>query len=108
MAERGGRLVGTVTLTPYGVALPTPGPASWSSATSGSPGPPGAPGGRALVAACEQAAIETGDTALVLSVIASNEVGKRLYRRLGFSPDPARPRAGPGVRLTFWSRPVGG
>ena len=49
------------------------------------------------------------NTVEVLSVIDSNESAKRLYRRLGFSPDPSRDREpAPGVRLTFWSRPVGG
>ncbi len=110
VAERDGRIVGTVTLTPYGTSHShdaRPGELefrylgvaqeAWGTGV-----------GEALVAACEAAAAAAGDTALVLSVIDSNESARRLYARLGFTPDPARDRQpAPGVRLTFWSRPVG-
>ncbi|HET7902042.1 MAG TPA: GNAT family N-acetyltransferase [Candidatus Nanopelagicales bacterium] len=109
VAEREGRLVGTVTLTPYGTAHShdaRPGELefrylgvareAWGTGV-----------GEALVDAVDQAAREAGDTALVLSVIETNGSAQRLYRRLGFEPDPTRDREpAPGVRLTFWSRPV--
>lgn len=109
VAVREGRIVGTVTLTPYGsshshdarlgeLEFRYLGVAqeAWGTGV-----------GEALVAAVEAAARDAGDHALVLSVIDSNEAAKRLYARLGFLPDPTRDREpAPGVRLTFWSRPV--
>ena len=110
VAERDGCPVGTVTLTPYGTphssdARPDElefrylgvSRSAWGTGVA-----------EALVAACEQYAVDAGASRLVLSVIASNGPAKRLYTRLGFTPDPARDREpAPGVRLTFWSRPVG-
>ena len=109
VAERDGRVVGTVTLTPYGTSHShdaRPGELefrylgvareAWGTGV-----------GEALVAAVEAAAVEQGAHALVLSVIASNGAARALYARLGFVPDPARDREpAPGVTLTFWSRPV--
>lgn len=109
VAVREGRVVGSVTLTPYGASHShdaRPGELefrylgvaeqAWGTGV-----------GEALVAACEEAAAAAGDTALVLSVIESNAAARRLYARLGFEPDPSRDREpAPGVRLTFWSRPV--
>jgi ribosomal protein S18 acetylase RimI-like enzyme len=110
VAERDGKMVGTVTLTPYGTPHShdaRPGElefrylgvsrAAWGTGVA-----------EALVGASEAYAVDTGASSLVLSVITSNEPAKRLYARLGFVPDPARDREpAPGVRLTFWSRPVG-
>jgi ribosomal protein S18 acetylase RimI-like enzyme len=110
VAERDGVLVGTVTLTPHG----TPhshdaregelefrylgvSRTAWGTGVA-----------EALVSACQAYAVDAGASSLVLSVITSNEPAKRLYSRLGFTPDPSRDREpAPGVHLTFWSRPVG-
>jgi RimJ/RimL family protein N-acetyltransferase len=109
VAERDGRLVGTVTLCPYGApqtkeALPGElefrylgvAQEAWGTGVA-----------EALVSACDARARAEGAEALVLSVIDWNEPAARLYRRLGFEREPARDREpAPGIVLQVWRRPL--
>ena len=109
VAERAGRLVGTVTICPHGtphskdarlgeVEFRYLGVAqhAWGSGVA-----------EALVQACDDWAREHGAHALVLSAIDWNEPATRLYERLGFDRVPERDREpAPGIVLQVWSRPV--
>jgi ribosomal protein S18 acetylase RimI-like enzyme len=110
VAVRGDRLVGSVTITPYGTpnshdATATElefrflgvAPEAWGTGVA-----------EALVAACEDYAVEAGLDAIVITVIAWNTPALRLYRRLGFRRVPERDRLpAPGIQLCALARPVG-
>jgi ribosomal protein S18 acetylase RimI-like enzyme len=109
VALRDSRLVGTVTLTPYG----TPhselahedevefrylgvAPEAWGGGVA-----------QALVAACEDYAVATDAVRLVICVISDNTRAHRLYERLGFVRAPDRDWTPvPGVDLWAFTRPV--
>jgi ribosomal protein S18 acetylase RimI-like enzyme len=109
VAERHGRIVGTVTICPPGTPFSEIGeagesefrflavaPEAWRSGV-----------GEALVDACERRAIAAGDRAHVICVIDRNETAHRFYERLGFSRLPERdwsPRD--GVDLLAYRRAV--
>lgn len=109
VASREGRLVGSVTITPHGspqseiaaedeVELRYLGvaPEAWGTGVA-----------QALVAGCEDYALETHARALVLCVISDNTVAHRLYTRLGFHRVPERDWSpAPGVDLWAFERPV--
>lgn len=102
VAVRDEALVGTVTVTPHGTSHShdaRPGELefrylgvardAWGTGVA-----------EALVAACERWAVESGASALVISVIAWNEPALRLYDRLGFRRAPDRDREpAPGIVL---------
>lgn len=99
VAERDGRMVGTVTICPPGTPFSEIGragesefrflavaPEAWRSGV-----------GEALVEACEERAAARGDAAHVICVIDINDGAHRFYDRLGFSRLPERdwsPREG--------------
>ena len=110
VAERDGALVGSVTITPpgspdseqaaadelefrfLGVA-----PEAWGTGVA-----------EALVAACEDYAVEAGLRSTVICVIDWNEPALRLYERLGFRRAPDRDwRPRPDIHLCALVRPVG-
>lgn len=109
VAVMDGAIVGTVTICPAGSEFAEIGragesefrflavaPAAWRTGI-----------GEALVAACEQRAIERGASSHVICVIDRNEGAHRFYDRLGFHRLPERdwmPR--PGVRLQAYARAV--
>ena len=109
VAERDGRIVGTVTICPPGTPFSEIGevgesefrflavaPEAWRSGV-----------GEALVDACERRAVAVGDRAHVICVIDRNEGAHRFYERLGFSRLPERdwsPRD--GVDLLAYRRAV--
>ena len=109
VAERDGRLVGTVTICPPGTPFSEIGregesefrflavaPEAWRTGV-----------GEALVDACEQRAVAAGARAHVICVIDRNDGAHRFYRRLGFSRLPERdwsPRE--GVDLLAYRRAV--
>lgn len=109
VAERGGTLVGTVTICPPGSVFHEVGhpdevefrflavlPAAWGSGV-----------GEALVAACEQHARARGAGGLVLSVRDINIGARRMYERLGFVAAPERDWSPvPGVDLQVMTRPL--
>jgi RimJ/RimL family protein N-acetyltransferase len=111
VAEREGRIVGSVTICPPGTSHSKDARAdelefrylgvaeqAWGTGV-----------GEALVGACDDWAREVGATALVLSAIAWNAAAMRLYQRLGFSREPDRDREpAPGIVLQVWRREVGG
>lgn len=104
-----GEIVGTVTICPAGSEFAEVGragesefrflavaPAAWRTGV-----------GEALVAFCEQRAIERGASTHVICVIDRNEGAHRFYDRLGFHRLPERdwmPR--PGVHLQAYARAV--
>lgn len=109
VAERDGRLVGTVTICPPGTphskdARPDEvefrylgvAQEAWGTGVAD-----------ALVAACDDWARDAGASALVLSAIDWNDAATRLYERLGFDRRPERDREpAPGIVLQVWTRPV--
>ena len=109
VAERAGRLVGSVTICPVGTTHSHDArhgevefrylgvaPQAWGTGVS-----------EALISACDDWARAAGATALVLSAIAWNDAATRLYERLGFHRVPARDREpAPGIVLQLWLRGV--
>lgn len=107
VAVRDGRIVGSVTITPFGSPqseLAREGevefrylavaPEAWGTGVA-----------QALVVAVDEWARQHGAHRLVLCVIESNEAAARLYERLGFERDPARDWVPvPEVVLRFWQR----
>ncbi len=109
VAVRDGEIVGTVTICPVGSDYAEVGrghesefrflavsPAAWRMGV-----------GEALVAACEEWAVERGAPAHVICVIDKNTAAQRFYDRLGFSRLPDRdwePRD--GVFLQAYTRAV--
>ncbi len=109
VAEREGRMVGTVTICPPGTPFAEIGragesefrflavaPQAWRTGV-----------GEALVEACEQRAVEAGADAHVICVIDRNHGAHRFYERLGFTRLPERdwsPRD--GVDLLAYRRAV--
>jgi GNAT superfamily N-acetyltransferase len=107
VAVRGDRIVGSVTITPFGSPqseLAREGevefrylavaPEAWGTGVA-----------QQLVAAVEDWAREHGAQRLVLCVIESNEAAARLYEQLGFERDPERDWVPvPEVVLRFWQR----
>ena len=107
VAIRDGRIVGSVTITPFGSPqseLAREGevefrylavaPEAWGTGVA-----------QQLVVAVEDWAREHGAHRLVLCVIESNEAAARLYQRLGFERDPGRDWVPvPEVVLRFWQR----
>jgi len=107
VALRDGRIVGSVTITPFGSPqseLAREGevefrylavaPEAWGTGVA-----------QALVAAVDGWAREHGAHRLVLCVIESNTAAQRLYERLGFERDAARDWIPvPEVVLRFWQR----
>ena len=103
VAVRDGDVVGTVTICPAGSPFSETGtedecefrflavaPAAWRSGV-----------GEALVAACEEWAIDHGKSAHVICVVDGNRAAERLYERLGFERLPERdwsPRDGVSLR----------
>ena len=109
VAERDGRIVGSVTITPYGspqselarddelefryLAVAT---SAWGTGVA-----------RALVDAVEQHAATRGASWLVLCSIADNTRAGALYERLGFQRVPERDwHPAPGIDLLVSRRPV--
>jgi len=109
VAVRDGRLVGSVTLTPYGtphseLAAPDElefrylgvAPEAWGAGVA-----------QALVGAAEDYAVATGAVRMVICVISDNTRAHRLYERLGFVRAPERDWTPvPGVDLWAFTRPV--
>ena len=107
VAVRDGRLVGSVTITPFGSPQSelareaevefrylAVAPEAWGTGVA-----------QALVAAVDAWAREHRAARLVLCVIESNEAAQGLYARLGFERDPARDWIPvPEVVLRFWQR----
>jgi ribosomal protein S18 acetylase RimI-like enzyme len=111
VAERDGELVGSVTITPPGTPLSKDAradeaefrflgvaPTAWGTGVA-----------EALVAACEERARAAGAVRMVISVIDWNEVGLRLYERLGYRRVPERDRRpSPTVVLCALEKELGG
>ncbi len=109
VAEREGRIVGSVTITPYGTPhseLAGPdevefrylgvAPDAWGTGVAS-----------ALVGAVEDYAVATGASWLVLCSISDNAGAHRLYERLGFQRVPERDwQPVPGIELWVSRRPV--
>ena len=108
VAVRDGRIVGSVTITPFGspqselardrseveFRFLAVAPEAWGTGVA-----------QALVAAVEAYAAGHGAQRLVLCVIESNEAAQRLYARLGFERDPDRDWIPvPEVVLRSWRR----
>jgi GNAT superfamily N-acetyltransferase len=109
VAERGGRVIGTVTICSPGSASREIGrddevefrflavdPDAWGSGVA-----------RALVAACDEHARSVGARALAICVRDTNAGAAAMYERMGFERIPDRdwsPR--PGVDLLALTRPV--
>jgi len=107
VAVRDGRIVGSVTITPFGSPqseLAREGEVEFRYLAVA----PDAWGGgvaQALVAAVEGYAAEHGAHRVVLCVIESNEGAQRLYARLGYGRDPERDWIpAPEVVLRFWAK----
>ncbi|MBB0247105.1 GNAT family N-acetyltransferase [Streptomyces alkaliphilus] len=63
--------------------------------------------GEALVRHCAERAAGLGRRALVLSIADNNEHGARLYRRMGFRPEPSRDwQPVPGLTLRVLALPL--
>jgi ribosomal protein S18 acetylase RimI-like enzyme len=94
VAERDGELVGSVTLTPPGAPLSKDaGPEEYEFRFLGVARRAWGTGvAEALVAACEEHARAAGARRMVISVIDWNDVGLRLYQRLGYRRVPGRDR----------------
>lgn len=109
VAERGGRIVGSTTICPFGTSQAEVGgpdevefrflavlPSEWRTGVAD-----------ALVAACEEHAREVGAQALAICVRDTNTEARAMYERRGFIRRPDRdwtPR--PGVALLALTRPV--
>ncbi len=113
VAERGGQVVGTACVTPYGTAwseVARPGESEFRMLAVAPASMGGGPGGvaEALVAACLDEGRADGAHTVAISVVDHNTRAHRLYRRLGFTRDPARDWTPvPGVRLEVYTRPLG-
>jgi ribosomal protein S18 acetylase RimI-like enzyme len=94
VAERDGELVGSVTLTPPGAPLSKDArPEEYEFRFLGVAQRAWGTGvAEALVAACEEHARAAGARRMVISVIDWNDVGLRLYQRLGYRRVPDRDR----------------
>jgi ribosomal protein S18 acetylase RimI-like enzyme len=87
-----GRLVATVTMSPYGSAysqVARPGELEFRMLAV-EPAAAGRGIGSSLVAFCAAQALARGDRALVLCVVDANRSAIRLYERLGFTREPER------------------
>jgi ribosomal protein S18 acetylase RimI-like enzyme len=109
VAERDGRIVGSVTICPHGsgyTALAGPDEVEFRF-LGVAPEAQGTGVARALVGAVEDYAAARGLDRLVLCVISDNVAAEAVYERLGFTRMPERdwwPM--PEVHLRAWSRPV--
>ena len=109
VAERGGAIVGSVTICPHGSGFSElAGPDEVEFRFLGvSPDAQGTGVARALVGAVEDYAAAHGLARLVLCVISDNVAAEAVYQRMGFERMPERdwwPM--PQVHLRAWSRPV--
>lgn len=104
VAVRDGRIVGSVTVTPYGT------PQSEMAREGESefrylgvaPDARGTGVGEALVAACEERAAAHGASRIVICVISDNTRAHRFYDRLGFARAPERDWV-PVPQVTLWA-----
>lgn len=111
VAEREGRIVGTVTICLPGSSSAEIGGADEVEFRFLAVDPPawGTGVARALVAACEQHARDSGARALAICVRDINVGAAAMYERMGFTREPDRdwsPR--PGIDLLALTRPVRG
>lgn len=102
VAERGGRLVGSVMLFPPGDAyVGRTGPVSWPELRLLAVAPEARGGGvgQALVEECVRRARRMGATNLGLHTSRSMEAAIRMYRRMGFLRAPEHDFQPPGAEL---------
>ena len=109
VAERDGRVVGSVTICPAGsgfTELARPDEVEFRF-LGVAPEAQGTGVARALVQAVEAYAEEHGLVRLVLCVISDNTAAEAVYARMGFQRMPDRDWwPAPDVHLRAWSRPV--